>query len=237
VSADVVAPAQARRAYGPLRGRARTAKQALALVIAVDVISVLIGGSHYGLLDQAQTGGVTDVQLQRSDLRIAFVSIAQVLVLIAAAVLFLRWFYRAYSNLEPLGATALRSRRGWAIGIWFVPILNLWRPKQLADDIWRASDPGRPIQQGGGWRDAKVPALLGWWWGFYLLTWLVANYALRSEGGVADIEQEMTATGAYLVSDVTAIVAALLAIKVVTRLTERQEARASKVRAAQLLTS
>lgn len=222
MSADVVSAAPGGRAYGPLSGRARTAKQALALVIVVDVISILFGGSHYSLLDQAQAGGVTDVQLQRSDLRIAFVSIAQVLVFIAAAVFFLRWFYRAYSNLEPLGAKSLRSRRRWAIGIWFVPILNLWRPKQLADDIWRASDPGRPVQQGGGWREAKVPALLGWWWAFYLLTWGVANYALRMEGDVADLGQEMKATAAYVVADVASIVAALLAIKVVTRLTERQ---------------
>jgi hypothetical protein len=220
------------RSYGPLRGRARTAKQALALVIAVDVISLLIGGSHYSLLDQAQTGGVTEVQLQRSDLRIAFVSIAQVLVFIAAAVLFVRWFYRAYSNLEPLGATSLRSRRGWAIGIWFVPILNLWRPKQLADDIWRASDPRRPVHQGGGWREAKVPRLLGLWWAFYLLTWLAANYALRTQGDGADLGQEMTSTAAYVVADLASIVAALLAIKVVARLTERQEARASKVMSA-----
>jgi hypothetical protein len=141
------------RSYGPLSARARTAKQALALVIAVDVISLLIGGSHYSLLDQAQTGGVTDVQLQRSDLRIAFVSIAQVLVFIAAAAL------------------------------------------------WRASDPRRPVQQGGAWREAKVPRLLGWWWAFYLLTWLASNYALRTQGDGADLGQEMTSTAAYVVAD------------------------------------
>src|SRR5215213_2684690 len=35
-----------------------------------------------------------------------------------------------------------RDRRygtGWALGSWFVPILNAWRPKQIINDIWHQS--------------------------------------------------------------------------------------------------
>ena len=30
---------------------------------------------------------------------------------------------------------------GWAIGPWFVPILNLFRPWQIAVETWEGSDP------------------------------------------------------------------------------------------------
>ena len=46
-----------------------------------------------------------------------------------------RRFYCAYENIERLGASDLRASRGWSIGAWFVPILNLVRPEQLMDDI------------------------------------------------------------------------------------------------------
>lgn len=78
---------------------------------------------------------------------------------------FLVWFFAAYKNLELIG-TSLRFTRGWAIGSWFVPFLNLVRPKQIANDIWRGSQPGSG--DGGSLQDRPVTALLHWWWGLYL---------------------------------------------------------------------
>lgn len=52
-------------------------------------------------------------------------------LLIAKDFAFLVWFWLAYRNLDALD---LRRRygTGWAIGGWFVPFLNLARPKQVA---------------------------------------------------------------------------------------------------------
>jgi len=54
---------------------------------------------------------------------------------------------------------------GWAIGAWFVPVLNFWRPKQTANDIWSASDPTAEGKHLGS-------PLLTWWW----LCFLLANW-------------------------------------------------------------
>ena len=93
---------------------------------------------------------------------------AEGLVLLLVAVLFLAWFRRVYRNLEALGARGLRFKTGWAFWGWFVPLLGLLRPKQLLDDVWRASDPDLPpttparggddrcraCSPGGGWRSS-----------------------------------------------------------------------------------
>jgi hypothetical protein len=63
-----------------------------------------------------------------------------------------RLFRRAYRNLPALGAESPRFSSGWAVGAWFVPFLNLVRPKQIMDDIWRASDPALPAHPGAAWK-------------------------------------------------------------------------------------
>jgi Domain of unknown function (DUF4328) len=43
------------------------------------------------------------------------------------------------------GAAAHRRSRSWVVGAWLVPVLNLWVPRQVLLDIWRASAPRRPV--------------------------------------------------------------------------------------------
>ena len=50
---------------------------------------------------------------------------------------FIRWLSRAYKNLDVAAPGFRRYGHGWAIGSWFVPFLNLWRPKEIINDIHR----------------------------------------------------------------------------------------------------
>jgi|SRR5579863_10061740 len=88
---------------------------------------------------------------------------------LVAGICFVAWFRAAYRILEDDGVQ-MRFSRGWAIGAWFVPLLSLWRPKQIANDIWRGSHltyaPGNP-----GVR--PVGSVVHWWWGLFLLGDLV----------------------------------------------------------------
>ncbi len=75
-----------------------------------------------------------------------------------------RGFLRAYANGPALGLHDPRFGKGWAIGAWFVPILNLFRPKQIANDIWRGSDSALPAHASDSWYNRPTPVLLAWWW-------------------------------------------------------------------------
>lgn len=53
---------------------------------------------------------------------------------------------------------------GWAVGRFFLPLLNLWHPFLGVAEIWRVSvDPVDPDR-------IRTPALLHWWWGLWLAT-------------------------------------------------------------------
>ena len=71
--------------------------------------------------------------------REALVAIAQLFLFIAIAIVFGRWIVRAHRNLVPLGATYLEYRPGWAVGFFFIPILNLWKPYQAMKALWQNS--------------------------------------------------------------------------------------------------
>lgn len=63
------------------------------------------------------------------------VGFIQLIAFLSTAVYFLQWFSRAYNNLYIVGAR-LRFEKGWAIGAWFVPILNYIRPYRIMQEIW-----------------------------------------------------------------------------------------------------
>jgi hypothetical protein len=144
-------------------------------------------------------------------------------------VLFLRWFHRVNRNLPALGTVygLQRISPAWAVGSWFVPIANLFVPKMAANDVWRASDPDLPIRD-PTWIDRPVAWIVHVWWGVWLITSFADNIAARAWLGTPEELAEYRSTYTLdLFTTVGDIVAAVLAIAVVRRLTERQEVRAA----------
>src|SRR5207247_11359605 len=113
---------------------------------------------------------------------------------------------------------------GWAVGIWFVPIANLWRPKQVIDDVWRASDPELAEDVGDDWKNERPSRLTGLWWAALILSGLVARVA--SGMSVRTLAGLQSRTSAFMFSDLLSVVAAIAAIVIVRRVTTRQEHRA-----------
>jgi hypothetical protein len=216
--------------YRPLAPRARWARIALITMIAADVLAVLSGVREYVLLERLQTDLVTAEELEASDRRQQVVALAQFAVFIVAAFFFIRWLHRAYANIVPLGAQYPRYSTATAIWSWFVPILNLWRPKQVVNDVWRASDPDAPIDQGDTWQREEPPILYAVWW----LGWVVLNFAYNIDFRLylrAETLDELQFSSLFTaVTDSASVPVGLLAIAVVHRTTQRQEERAARLR-------
>jgi hypothetical protein len=216
--------------YRPLRRRANWVIVLLVLGIVVDAASVVSGLMERSLLADIAGGDlVTSSEADASDIRQAIVAGIQGIVFVLTCIAFLFWFSRAYRNLEPLGAGVRRFGQGWAVGSWFLPIVNIWFPKQIANDIWRASDPEAPRDQASTWRNASVPGLyLAWWLAYVAMSWLYSTASrlmLRAEG----ISELKAINGVWLAADVLGIAAGVLAALVVHRTTTRQTARADRL--------
>ena len=146
---------------------------------------------------------------------------------LVALVFWCMWVYRTYRNLPALGAQGLRYSPGWAVGYYFIPVLNLFRPFQVMRETWRASD----VRYDGGtdWRALAAPAVVGWWWAAWLaslvVAWGSAWWWVRFE----DVGAMRVASWIDLGILALDVAAVLLQIRVVRGLTQLQERRADAV--------
>ena len=113
-------------------------------------------------------------------------------------------------------------------------MFSLVRPKQVLNDIWRASDPGLPPEQGDTWRRRPVAELLGWWWLSFLASVFVRSITTEAVHAAADLmllgllpeqfERFQPSAGMQVLADLLTVLCGLLALRVVRRTTARQQA-------------
>jgi Domain of unknown function (DUF4328) len=202
---------------------AKVAVVLLALLLAVDVASLLSGMldlSIYGRLTADKF--VTDDELNGSVTRSGVIGGAQSVMFLLAGIGFIVWFRRAYGSLDRFASGLRRHGLGWAVGGWFVPILNLWRPKQIANDVWRA---GRPHEDPPTWP-------LHAWWAAFIVSGVLGRVAGNIIASADTPAENLSATQLYAVSDLVDIGGLLLAILVVRGITRRLQARAAEPRPA-----
>jgi Domain of unknown function (DUF4328) len=161
---------------------------------------------------------------QASDDQTSVMGIVELGLFVVTAVCFIAWFHRAYRGLLLLGAERTRHGTGWAIGGWFVPILNLWRPKQIANEIWRGSDPGGAGKQTLG--RGPVSPLLWFWWAAWLFTGFLHQASRQDWNAAASAQALRSATRTDIAAECTSMLAAGLAVAVVYVLTKRERERA-----------
>ena len=134
------------------------------------------------------------------------------LVAIGATVAFLVWFHRAYVNLSIAHGTTMYAP-GWAIGVWFIPVLNLWRPYFMTSELLPGTVDGEPA-------DDRPSRLTTWWvlWTASGIVALLISYGLLNElpGLLVTLLDCAASTGLA--------VSALLAIRIVRIVTDHQDA-------------
>ena len=214
----------------PLKTLGRVLAVLLALGILTDAASVFAGYEQVRVLERLAAGeDVPPDEIAASDERYGWSGTLQMATYLLAVILWLVWFHRAYANSPKLAATDRRFGTGWAVGAWFVPILNLFRPKQIANDIWRASDPDPPA--GVPFGDWPVSMLVHVWWAAWLVFSLVSNFATRFLFRAETVEDQRTAVSATMGADQISILAGLLAVAVVVAMTRRYERRRAQLAA------
>jgi len=214
--------------YRSPEGVAKTLVALLAVSLLIDLIASISDLAEINLLTRIQEGAVvTDQEADANDRRQGMIGLAQTVAFIATAITFLVWFRRLYRNIPPLRVGPLRYRPGWAVGAWFVPILNLFRPKQIMNDIWRASDPV------DGYRPASlegrgVPFLVNAWWAMFLVS-SAFDRATLAALEAETVDELLASAKTYAVSDAFNILLSAVAIAVVVSVTKRQRIHAEHI--------
>ena len=98
------------------------------------------------------------------DFALGITSIIYFVVYIICIVRFIKWFRRAYFNIEAAGLNIDKSE-STAAWSWFVPIYNLFAPYQIMKEVWLKT------QKAYTENIKPINDLIGLWWG----TWVIAS--------------------------------------------------------------
>ncbi|MFI8518367.1 DUF4328 domain-containing protein [Streptomyces sp. NPDC085481] len=195
----------------------------LGVTVVVDVLSLI---ATFGVRAdfQGDLADHPDPAGYGGDMGMAVAGIAQGMLLVATATVFIIWFHRLRQNAEVWAGDLQGRSTGWAIGAWFIPVANLVIPRGVAADIWRASRREPYAADGGG-----EFALLNGWWTLFVLDALVGRVASRMYDKADTVDGIVTATGWLMTSDLLNIAAAVLAILFVRKLTSMQHTKATGI--------
>jgi len=230
-------PAWLPRPFGGLRGLATALNVLLPLSAVLAVLSAVAffhRADVLGKLADAGRWGVTDSLETKAEGSDALVTAASALLgvsMAAAGVVFVVWMYRARSNVDLFGPSRQHLSAGWTIGGWLLPLANLWFPKLIMHDVWRASDP-RTAERGGR-TPGRLPILWTWWVLFVGSAVLFFAARLSSpmgddiELGDADrLRMVDVLSGAATLALVPAAIAAFLVVRRITTFQHDREAMA-----------
>ena len=216
-------------------GRARWTKALLLGTLAISLVGIFSGLLQLGLLEQAERGDISEAAAGANDARQQLIGVIQVVLYLATGVAFLAWFHRVHKNLPGLGGRQFKYSPRWAVGGFFIPFLNLVRPLQVMREAWHGSDPsGLERDMGTSGPSLRnqlgTPALMGWWWTFFLVSGFLGNAVMRmSFAENPTLDQLKTLTSLMVFSDLWDVPLALLAIRLVSRITTWQAHRLERL--------
>ena len=199
-----------------------------AVIDILGVVSLLIERSL--VLDSLAGRPVSIDEAVASDNRVEAIGGWTLIALLVTAVLWCIWQHRAHSNLRAFGRIGLAYTPGWAVGWWFIPFANLWKPLGAMSELWKASE---PTDDPNGWWRARPWWVLGLWWACWIggnLLDVVAS-AMQQESDLSTVaSSDIVAVIARLVE----IAAAICAVLILRDILGRQRALAPMSGAAPL---
>ena len=212
----------------PIHWRSVAAAAALALNALAALLSSIVGVQRLALIgDLAADPESADIaEIESTDSIAAAVAVVQSVAYLVAICTFMIWLYRARKNAEPLAMFPHRRAMPWILFGWGVPVVSLWFPKQIMDDIWASSKPGG-LDMAHNFGTARRSGLIWAWW----LAWLAAVWGskLVSNGlrTADELESIRRTVLVGVVTDALLVIAAVLAAMVVLQISRFQEARRS----------
>lgn len=141
-----------------------------------------------------------------------------VAIFVVMVVMISMWLYRAAKNARSI-RPRMETSPGWAVGWYFIPVANLWKPYQAMAEIWRIScAPDR-------WKSADTPLAMKAWWGAWLASNIMSNVSNRM-ANMASTDQAFIASDmAVIFISLVSIVAALCLRSIILQVTDAQTHR------------
>jgi hypothetical protein len=179
--------------------------------------------TRVGTIDRLFDGTISLDEVNANDHRVAVTAALFLLAMLALIPVWLVWFHALYRD----AGTFRRVRYpAWPVWGWLVPVLSLFRPKQMVNDAWMAGD----ARYDDNTAPPRMPFLVQAWWATWLGGSVVASVrwsSSRTRRPTFGDQLDMLRTTANVMSVACALLAvsALLGIFLVRTLSRRLERR------------
>jgi hypothetical protein len=211
----------------PIRGVAQAVSILLGSQIVIAVAEAVALLHRIDLLRRIQDGASIAVgDGSTADTAVSTAAAFDLLAFLATIIVWCIWQHRAQSNAIQLTTGGLQFTPGWAVGWWFIPIVNLWKPFQTVRELWKAS------HGGDAWRSMRTWPVIGWWWATWMASlvhvWFGENGGSIGFGtmplGTPTSAGDVINRDAWLILSLALrVVAAILAIAIVRAVVRAQE--------------
>tara|TARA_R110002049_G_scaffold2511_8_gene18414 strand:+ start:742 stop:1356 length:615 start_codon:yes stop_codon:yes gene_type:complete len=185
--------------------------------MVVDLISLFSSYFQYELLILAQNQElVTEEMASSNDLREQVIGIVYTVIYLTSAVVYIRWFKSAYSNLAK--RTVTNEKVSMAIWGWIIPFISLFKPYQMIKEMW--TDTSLQIRLKEPDYQQKDTSILGFWWFLWLITNVIGNFIFKYAFKSETIQDYINLTISEMVLSVLTIPLAILAYIIIEQYNE-----------------
>jgi hypothetical protein len=202
--------------YRDLTGLTKFLKTLFIVGAVLSVLSIL---SAFMQLHLLQNSHITAHAANANDLRERVIGLVELALFIFTTVFVSIWIVRANRNVRVLGAKDLRITPGWAVGYFFIPIVNLWRPFHAMSDLWRAS------QNPADWTRLQVGALVPVWWTLWVLSAIIGRVVMQKTMAAQGLAEVETATWFQILNSILHIVICFVTLAMVLQIAAAQRNR------------
>ncbi|ONI84684.1 hypothetical protein ALI22I_29600 [Saccharothrix sp. ALI-22-I] len=158
---------------------------------------------------------VGESELDRTLATTGLLELGNIALYAGAGVVFVVWLWRVRSNADLVAPYEHHYRKGWAIWGW-LPIVSLWIPRRLTVDVWRISQPRHDL--------GRSHSEVNWWWGLFLGYQVTDRIADRVLTDAETVDALGIGAAMEVLAALLSVAAAALAIVVVRRIGEWQDA-------------
>jgi hypothetical protein len=198
----------------PNDSRARAALLLIWIMFGLEVLSLISSWMQFNLLQDMVAGVyVSESDIAWNDMREQLLGVIYLAGIIVSAITFIRWFRRAYKNLERTGYR-LTYREGWATGAWFVPFLNWVRPYQIMRELYEGSRLVIP-QMEAKQALSKGRKNLPFWWLFWLANNILGQVIFNLSRGPQNLDRLQSITTLSLISNFVGLVLCLITVVII----------------------
>ncbi|MCC7071424.1 MAG: DUF4328 domain-containing protein [Deltaproteobacteria bacterium] len=155
-----------------------TATTVFMLAFAVAQLAI-VGANASGAFDEDAAMG----------LGAAFLSIGLlglfVFGFLLSVIFFCVWLNRAAHNVRALGHSGFETSPAFAVGSFFIPFLNLWKPYQATQEIWQASS--ATSNETSSWLSSPRSELIKAWWAAWIFSGIAGRISWKVESTTVDL--------------------------------------------------